>query len=259
MNAATGDLRTVEIKAFVPARDMELSLRFYRDLGFEAPWSSDELAYLHAGDCSFLLQKSDVPEHAGNFMMHLLVADVDAWWRQVESQELAERYGVRALPPQDRPWKIRDFVLDDPTGVLWRIGQNIGEPDRQARGNTTMTIARAIAQLRTTDLDGSIRFYVETLGMKLGFRYEDFYAGIDADGQAFHLKQVDEPDPSVVDVREGGHFHLYFDTGDVAALASRFQRKRVRLVADVHDTAWGTCEFAIEDDQGHTLYFGQAL
>ena len=39
-------LRTVEIKAFVPARDMAVSLQFYRDLGFETPWMSDELAYL---------------------------------------------------------------------------------------------------------------------------------------------------------------------------------------------------------------------
>ena len=123
------NLDTIEIKAFVPARDMDLSLRFYRDLGFAVPWASDELAYLHAGDCSFLLQKFFVAEHAGNFMMHLLVADVDAWWQHVESQRLAERYGVRALPPEDRPWKIRDFVLDDPSGVLWRIGQNIGGPN----------------------------------------------------------------------------------------------------------------------------------
>ena len=132
MNADAGDLRAVEIKAFVPARDMELSLRFYRDLGFEVPWSSDELAYLHVGDGSFLLQKFYVPQHAGNFMMHLLVADVDAWWRHVEGQRLAERYGVRVLPPADRPWKIRDFVLDDPTGVMWRIGQNIGGPEGEA-------------------------------------------------------------------------------------------------------------------------------
>lgn len=129
MNADAGDLRTVEIKAFVPARDMDLSLHFYRDLGFEVPWSSEELAYLHAGDCSFLLQKFYVPEHAGNFMMHLLVADVAAWWRRVEAQNLAERYGVRASPPEDRPWRIRDFVLTDPTGVMWRIGQNIGGPN----------------------------------------------------------------------------------------------------------------------------------
>jgi len=119
------NLEAVEIKAFVPARDMDLSLRFYRDLGFSVPWSSDELAYLHAGDCSFLLQKFYVAEHAGNFMMHMLVADVESWWRQVQAQQLVERYGVHALPPEDRPWAIRDFVLTDPSGVLWRIGQNI--------------------------------------------------------------------------------------------------------------------------------------
>lgn len=126
------NLQTVEIKAFVPARDMDLSLRFYRDFGFEVAWSSDDLAYLHAGDCSFLLQKFYVAQHAGNFMMHMLVADVEAWWAHVQAQRLAERYGVRALPPEDRPWRIRDFVLVDPSGVLWRVGQNIGEPGRHA-------------------------------------------------------------------------------------------------------------------------------
>ena len=122
----------IEIKAFVPARDMDLSLRFYRDLGFETPWTSDDLAYLHVGNCSFLLQKFHVAAHADNFMMHLLVADVEAWWARVHTQRLAERYGVRALPPEDRPWGIRDFVLVDPSGVLWRIGQNIGERGRRA-------------------------------------------------------------------------------------------------------------------------------
>ena len=86
------NLQTVGIKAFVPARDFDLSKRFYRDLGFEIPWSSDDLAYLHVGDTSFLLQKFHVAEHAANFMMHLLVADVESWWRQVQSQRLVERY-----------------------------------------------------------------------------------------------------------------------------------------------------------------------
>jgi catechol 2,3-dioxygenase-like lactoylglutathione lyase family enzyme len=114
-----------EIKAFVPARDLALSLRFYADLGFHIPWQSDEMAYLRVGNCSFLLQHFYVKEHAENFMMHLLVPDVEAWWKHVVAQDLAARYGVVAEPPEDRPWAIRDFVLGDPTGVLWRIGQNI--------------------------------------------------------------------------------------------------------------------------------------
>ncbi|MBN68215.1 MAG: hypothetical protein CME32_02890, partial [Gimesia sp.] len=51
------NLETFELKAFVPAQDFELSKRFYSDLGFQIPWSSDELAYLHCGNCTFLLQK----------------------------------------------------------------------------------------------------------------------------------------------------------------------------------------------------------
>lgn len=121
-------METVEIKAFVPARDFDLSKRFYEDLGFTVAWSSDDLAYLHAGDSSFLLQKFYVQQHADNFMMHMLVPDVEAWWAHVEEQRLASRYGVRVLPPEDREWGIRDFVIVDPTGVLWRIGQNIGGP-----------------------------------------------------------------------------------------------------------------------------------
>jgi catechol 2,3-dioxygenase-like lactoylglutathione lyase family enzyme len=122
-----------------------------------------------------------------------------------------------------------------------------------------MKITHVAAQLRTTDLDGSIRFYTETLGMTLAFRYQDFYAGIDAGGRSFHLKHVDATDPSIADVREGGHFHLYFGTDDTAALAALFEQRGVRLLQGVHETAWQTREFVIEDDQGHTLYFGEAL
>ncbi len=118
-------MEAVEIKAFVPAKDFERSKRFYTDLGFTVAWSSDDLAHLRAGATSFLLQKFHVREHAENFMMHLLVDDVEAWWRHVETGEIARRYGVRCLPPEDRPWGMRDFVLIDPSGVLWRIGQNI--------------------------------------------------------------------------------------------------------------------------------------
>jgi catechol 2,3-dioxygenase-like lactoylglutathione lyase family enzyme len=121
-------MNAVEIKAFVPARDFALSLRFYVDLGFTIAWQSDDLACLHVDGCSFLLQRFYVKEHADNFMMHLVVPDVEAWWQHVVAQDIAVRYRVRALPPEDRPWGLRDFVIDDPTGVLWRIGQEIEEP-----------------------------------------------------------------------------------------------------------------------------------
>ena len=120
-----------------------------------------------------------------------------------------------------------------------------------------MQISSAIAQLRTTDLAASIRFYTTKVGLTLEFQHEDFYAGIRAGGQVFHLKLVDEKDPSIEFVDKGEHFHLYFETDDAAATADGLKRNGVQLVRDVHETTWGTREFVIKDDQGHTLYFGE--
>ena len=122
-----------------------------------------------------------------------------------------------------------------------------------------MQISSAIAQLRTTDLAESIRFYTTKVGLTLEFQYQDFYAGIRAGNQLFHLKFEDEEDPSIEFVDKGGHFHLYLETDDAAALADTLKKNGVPIVHDVHQTAWGTREFVIKDDQGHTLYFGESL
>jgi catechol 2,3-dioxygenase-like lactoylglutathione lyase family enzyme len=122
-----------------------------------------------------------------------------------------------------------------------------------------MQISAAIAQLRTTDLGESIRFYTAKVGLELEFQYEDFYAGIRAGNQLFHLKLVDQKDPSIDYVDKGEHFHLYLETDNATAAAEALKRNGVRLVKNVHETLWGTREFVINDDQGHTLYFGERL
>jgi catechol 2,3-dioxygenase-like lactoylglutathione lyase family enzyme len=118
------NLRAVEIKAFVPARDFELSKRFYQDLGFVLASDEEGIAYFHHGETSFLLQDFYVEDCAKNFMMHLLVEDVDAWWHQVQEAGVAAKYGVKVTNIEQQPWRMRDFVVLDPSGVLWRIAQN---------------------------------------------------------------------------------------------------------------------------------------
>src|SRR5262245_13833921 len=98
-----------------------------------------------------------------------------------------------------------------------------------------MGISGVIPQLWTTDLKSSIRFYTTKLGLKLEFEYQDFYAGIRAGNQIFHLKLVDEKDPSIRFVETGEHFHLYLETTDVAATAAALRANGVSLVKDVHD------------------------
>lgn len=114
-----------------------------------------------------------------------------------------------------------------------------------------------VPQLRSTDLAASIAFYVDTLGFELAFQHADFYAGIRAGAQLFHLKLVDQPDPAIGWVQEQTHFDLYFEVDDVDAVASRLRDKRIPFVREPHHTSWGTRELVIRDDQGHTLHFGQ--
>lgn len=118
------NLRVTEIKAFVPAKDFEVSKQFYKDLGFTMASEGGGVAYFHFGHVSFLLQDFCADGLAENFMMHILVEDVDAWWKHVEASGVAPKYGVNVTGIETQPWKMRDFCLVDPSGVLWRIGQN---------------------------------------------------------------------------------------------------------------------------------------
>jgi catechol 2,3-dioxygenase-like lactoylglutathione lyase family enzyme len=122
-----------------------------------------------------------------------------------------------------------------------------------------MTITRIVPQLRTTNMASSIRFYTEKLGFSVEFNYQEFYIGIRAGAQIFHLKLVDEKDPSIAYVDAGEHFHLYLEASGIADIAAQLKANDVELVKDVHETPWNTREIVIHDNQGHTLYFGEPL
>lgn len=114
-----------EIKAFVPARDFERSKQFYRDLGFTMASEGGGVAYFHVGHASFLLQDGCAESQGEHCVMHLLVEDVEAWWRHVAESGVAATYGVTASGIETQPWRMRDFSLFDPSGVQWLIAQNI--------------------------------------------------------------------------------------------------------------------------------------
>ena len=120
----TLELNTIEIKTFVPAKDFALSQQFYLDIGFEKKSEGGGVAYFCYQHCAFLLQDYYVQTYAENFMMHLLVADVDAWHLHITDAGIVDKYGSKLSEVVVQPWRMRDFTFDDPAGVLWRIGQN---------------------------------------------------------------------------------------------------------------------------------------
>lgn len=114
----------IELNAFVPARDLRLSIQFYLDFGFELDFSNDEIAKFRMGSVGFLLQKFYVQQHAENFMMSLMVQDADCWWQHFQSINLREKYPkIMLKPPELQPWGIRVLYVSDPTGVLWHIAE----------------------------------------------------------------------------------------------------------------------------------------
>ena len=119
------NLIAIEIKAFIPAADFELSKQFYQDVGFTMASDESGIAYFHHGDCSFLLQDFYEPVHAQNFVIHMLVEDISSWHQQIVDAGIAEKYDVPFSIVEKQPWGMLDFVLKDPSGVLWRFGQNM--------------------------------------------------------------------------------------------------------------------------------------
>ena len=119
------NLKVTEIKAFVPAKDFDKSKNFYQDIGFTMASEGGGVAYFRFEHISFLLQDYYVESLAENFMMHILVEDVDSWWKHVNESGVIEKYGVKITTVEIQPWAMKDFCITDPSGVLWRIGQNV--------------------------------------------------------------------------------------------------------------------------------------
>jgi hypothetical protein len=107
-------------RPFVPAKDLELSKRFYVRLGFEKILDS-EVAIFRIGTSAFILSAFDQAE---NFMMQLMVDDLDAWWAHISALNLENEFGVPApREPRMQPWGLRVAYVVDPSGVLWHVAQ----------------------------------------------------------------------------------------------------------------------------------------
>ena len=110
-------------RPFLPTKDFELSKKFYEALGFENTLDS-EVANFKAGSGGFILQRHFHEDWAGNFMMQLMVDDLDAWWSHIVSLDLPKRFGVSSpKAPAMQPWGLRIAYVVDPAGVLWHVAQ----------------------------------------------------------------------------------------------------------------------------------------
>jgi catechol 2,3-dioxygenase-like lactoylglutathione lyase family enzyme len=116
--------RTDLVRCFLPAKDFDLSKRFYEALGFEKVLDAD-IAIFNAGSGGFLLQSGWNDALDGHLMMQLMVDDLDAWWAHFQSLDLVSKFGLamKPRPPAMQPWGLRIAYIADPSGVLWHIAE----------------------------------------------------------------------------------------------------------------------------------------
>lgn len=118
------------VRPFMPAKDFDVSKRFYEALGFEKVLDG-EVAIFRVGSGGFILQRYFQEDWAGNFMMQLMVDDLDAWWAHIESLDLTKTFAVPApRAPAMQPWGLRIAYVVDPSGVLWHIAQRREDADQ---------------------------------------------------------------------------------------------------------------------------------
>lgn len=110
-------------RPFLPTKDFELSKAFYESLGFEKLLDGD-VAIFRMGSSGFILQRGYQKEWAENFMMQLMVDDLDAWWAHIQELDLPGKFKVQApRPPAVQPWGLRTAYVYDPAGVLWHVAE----------------------------------------------------------------------------------------------------------------------------------------
>lgn len=106
------------LKPYVPAKDFELSKRFYTALGFTMSEGWGGTADFTLNGLAFRLQNYYVQDWANNFMFTIGVNDVEAWHqRALELLNSNAFSGMRVKPPEPVDGSMVLHVVD-PTGVL---------------------------------------------------------------------------------------------------------------------------------------------
>jgi catechol 2,3-dioxygenase-like lactoylglutathione lyase family enzyme len=117
------ELTASDLRPFVPAKDFAQSKRFYAALGWETRDVADGLALVRLADQQhFYLQDYYVKALAENCMLHLTVADAQAWYRHVSAVLQRGRFpDARVQPPRPQSYGAVVTFVHDPSGVLLHL------------------------------------------------------------------------------------------------------------------------------------------
>ena len=114
-------------------------------------------------------------------------------------------------------------------------------------------------QFLVDDLPAAMAYYRERLGFEIEFCYESFYAGVSRDGIMIHLKCAPKTVSDLAHRREQEHLDAYISLSGVAALYEELRLRGARISRPLEQRPWSCLDFYVEDLDGYTLCFSEAI
>lgn len=124
--------RLKQVRSVLAVRDLALSVAFYRDkLGFDIDFEVDGWCFLSRdqfrlmlGHCPDEIPASEINDHS--YFAYISVDAIDEL-----NREFRERGVTPLKEPEDKPWRMREFVVVTPDGHRMMFGQDL-EPSSPA-------------------------------------------------------------------------------------------------------------------------------
>jgi len=118
-------LHVSDVKPFIPAKNFQVYLNYYKELGFATKFERDDIAELEIGDYRFFLQNYYVKAWANNSMLFINVSDAFAWYEHISKVvDNMVFKPARVKPPEEQNYGDLVTFAWDPAGVLLHFAEN---------------------------------------------------------------------------------------------------------------------------------------
>ena len=186
---------------------------------------------------------------------------------------------IRAVLPRYRELDdgailSRPFALADAQELIarelgfdsWKAlrlgGGETQSPHEQVNGHEPQLLG-AFPQLFVADVDVSCRFFVETLGFTLRFKYGQpaFYALIQRDGARLNLRFVHRPvllrDPGTDKEAERDLLAASIPVENIKSLYVEYKAAAAPMHQVLKKQPWGLRDFIVRDPDGNLIHFSE--
>ena len=112
-------------------------------------------------------------------------------------------------------------------------------------------------QFLVDDLDRAIAYYCDQLGFELDFNYQSFYASVQRDGFAIHLKHAPKLAAEREHRKQHEHLDAYISVSGIRNMFNALEMRGAQVTKPLEQRPWACLDFHVEDPDGYILCFSE--